>query len=153
MLCCDLQLTCSCSVATARTGLLDLPAGSKDAQVFEQYAKQQAAAAAQGGAPTSEFLHPSVSLLVSSLVSFALREGNCIYLSIWKQLIRRELVSSSAQLLHRYIRRYSFKPESDRTTDRPVASARAQLLNSVRTCGACFLYCTQSTQYNNAGRR
>jgi hypothetical protein len=56
MLCCDLQLTCSCSVATARTGLLDLPAGSKDAQVFEQYAKQQAAAAAQGGgAPTSEF--------------------------------------------------------------------------------------------------
>lgn len=34
--------------------LLDLPAGSKDAQVFEQYAKQQAAAAAQGGgAPTS----------------------------------------------------------------------------------------------------
>lgn len=33
--------------------LLDLPAGSKDAEVFEQYAKQQAAAAAQGGAPTS----------------------------------------------------------------------------------------------------
>lgn len=146
-------------MATARTGLLDLPAGSKDAQVFEQYAKQQAAAAAQGGAPTSEFLHPSVSLLVSSLVSFALREGNCIYLSIWKQLIRRELVSSSAQLLHRYritVPRptpTAFKPESDRTTDRPVASARAQLLNSVRTCGACFLYCTQSTQYNNAGRR
>jgi hypothetical protein len=149
--CCDLQLTCCCSVATARTGLLDLPAGSKDAQVFEQYAKQQAAAAAQGGAPTSEFLHPSVSLLVSSLVSFALREGNCIYLSIWKQLIRRELVSSSAQLLHRYritVPRptpTAFKPESDRTTDRPVACQCKSTAAEQRTCGACFLCWTQSS--------
>lgn len=92
-----------------------------------------------------------------SLVSFALHEGNCIYLSIWKQLIRRELLSSSAQLLHRYritVPRptpTAFKPESDGTTDRPVACQCKSTAAEQRTCGAYVLPLLNTEQYN-AGR-